>query len=102
MPLCKLYLSTKLFLNFSNQMLTDILTNSSKEISKRSISTLKELVSNYSKTIQVKVIISLLNSLTKFILTSNETDINIIIETISCMNEIYKKYNIYIYINIIF
>lgn len=102
MPLCKLYLSTKLFLNFSNQMLTDILTNSSKEICKRSISTLKELVSNYSKTIQVKVIISLLNSLTKFILTSNETDINIIIETISCMDEIYKKYNIYININIIF
>lgn len=98
MPFCKMYLSTKLFLNFSNQMLTDLITKKSLEISRRSISTLKDIIITYTKVIPMKIINSLLNSLTKYILTSNETDLNIISDTINCINEIYKKYIIYIYI----
>lgn len=94
-----MYLSTKLFLNFSNQMLTDLITKKSLEISRRSISTLKDIIITYTKVIPMKIINSLLNSLTKYILTSNETDLNIISDTINCINEIYKKYIIYIYIN---
>lgn len=78
-------------------MLTDLITKKSLEISRRSISTLKDIIVIYTKVIPMKIINSLLNSLTKYILSSNETDISIISDTISCINEIYRKYKLYIY-----